>query len=36
MIKVIPLKYYDGGFMTQAFTFGGTRENQQYFHKKID
>ena len=25
MIKVIPLKYYDGGFMTQAFAFGGTR-----------
>ena len=26
MIKVIPLKYYDGGFMTQAFAFGGTRD----------
>lgn len=26
MIKVIPLKYYDGGFMTQAFVFGGTRD----------
>ena len=23
MIKVIPLKYYDGGFMTQPFAFGG-------------
>ena len=28
MIKVIPLKYYDGGFMTQAFAFGGTRPKE--------
>ena len=28
MIKVIPLKYYDGGFMTQAFAFGGTRNKE--------
>ena len=28
MIKVIPLKYYDGGFMTQAFAFGGTRSKE--------
>ena len=28
MIKVIPLKYYDGGFMTQAFAFGGTRDKE--------
>ncbi len=25
-MKIIPLKYYDGGFMTQAFAFGGTRD----------
>ena len=29
MIKVIPLKYYDGGFMTQAFAFGGSRDKEQ-------
>lgn len=29
MIKVIPLKYYDGGFMTQAFAFGGTRPKEK-------
>jgi flavin reductase (DIM6/NTAB) family NADH-FMN oxidoreductase RutF len=29
MIKVIPLKYYDGGFMTQAFAFGGTRDKSR-------
>ena len=29
MIKVIPLKYYDGGFMTQAFAFGGTRDKDK-------
>ena len=28
MIKVIPLKYYDSGFMTQAFAFGGTRPKE--------
>ena len=28
MIKIIPLKYYDGGFMTQAFAFGGTRPKE--------
>ena len=28
MIKVIPLKYYDGGFMTQTFAFGGTRPKE--------
>ena len=28
MIKVIPLKYYDNGFMTQAFAFGGTRNRE--------
>ena len=28
MIKVIPLKYYDNGFMTQAFAFGGTRPKE--------
>ena len=25
-MKIIPLKYYDGGYMTQAFAFGGTRD----------
>lgn len=25
-MKIIPLKYYDGGFMTQAFAFGGSRD----------
>lgn len=29
MIKVIPLKYYDNGFMTQAFAFGGTRDKDK-------
>ena len=29
MIKVIPLKYYDGGFMTRAFAFGGTRDKEK-------
>ena len=29
MIKVIPLKYYENGFMTQAFAFGGTREKEK-------
>ena len=29
MIKVIPLKYYDGGFMTQAFAFGGSRDKEK-------
>ena len=29
MIKVIPLKFYDGGFMTQAFAFGGTRDKEE-------
>ena len=29
MIKVIPLKYYDNGFMTQAFAFGGTRDKEK-------
>ncbi len=29
MVKVIPLKYYDGGFMTQAFAFGGTRDKSK-------
>ena len=29
MIKVIPLKYYDGGFMTQTFAFGGTRDKSR-------
>jgi len=29
MIKVIPLKYYDGGSMTQAFAFGGTRDKSK-------
>ena len=29
MIKVIPLKYYDDGFMTQAFAFGGTRDKEK-------
>ena len=28
MIKVIPLKYYDNGFMTQAFAFGGSRAKE--------
>jgi len=27
-MKVIPLKYYDGGFMTQAFAFGGSRNKE--------
>ncbi len=28
-MKIIALKYYDGGFMTQAFAFGGTRPKEQ-------
>ena len=28
-MKIIPLKYYDGGYMTQAFAFGGTRDKAQ-------
>jgi len=28
-MKVIPLKYYDGGFMTQAFAYGGSREKEK-------
>ncbi len=28
-MKVIPLKYYDNGFMTQAFALGGTREKEK-------
>ncbi len=28
-MKIIALKYYDGGFMTQAFAFGGTRDKAQ-------
>lgn len=28
-MKIIPLKYYDGGYMTQAFAFGGTRDKSQ-------
>lgn len=28
-MKIIPLKYYDGGYMTQAFAFGGTRDKNQ-------
>ena len=27
-MKIIALKYYDGGFMTQAFAFGGTRPKE--------
>ncbi len=27
-MKIIPLKYYDGGFMTQAFAFGGSRAKE--------
>ena len=29
MVKVIPLKFYDGGFMTQAFAFGGSRDKEK-------
>ena len=29
MNKVIPLKFYDGGFMTQAFAFGGSRDKEK-------
>ena len=29
MIKVIPLKYYDNGYMTQAFAFGGTIDKEK-------
>ena len=25
-MKIIPLKYYDGGYVTQAFAFGGSRD----------
>lgn len=25
-MKVLPLKFYDGGFMTESFAFGGTRD----------
>ena len=28
-MKVIPLKYYDNGFMTQAFAFGGSRQKDK-------
>ncbi len=28
-MKVIPLKYYDGGFMTQSFAFDGTRDKDK-------
>ncbi len=28
-MKIIALKYYDGGFMTQAFAFGGTRDKSK-------
>ena len=28
-MKIIALKYYDGGFMTQAFAFGGSRPKEQ-------
>ncbi len=28
-MKIIPLKYYDGGYMTQAFAFGGSRDKSQ-------
>ena len=27
-MEIIPLKYYDGGFMTQAFAFGGSRPKE--------
>ncbi len=27
-MRIIPLKYYDGGFMTQAFAFGGSRPKE--------
>ena len=29
MIKVIPLKFYDNGFMTQAFALGGSRDKEK-------
>ena len=29
MIRVIPLKFYDNGFMTQAFAFGGSRDKEK-------
>lgn len=28
-MKIIPLKFYEGGYMTQAFAFGGTREKEK-------
>jgi len=28
-MKIIAIKYYDGGFMTQAFAFGGSRPKEQ-------
>ena len=28
-MKVITLKYYDNGFMTQAFAFGGSRDKEK-------
>lgn len=28
-MKVIPLKYYDNGFITQAFAFGGSRDKEK-------
>ena len=28
-MKVIPLKYYGGGYMTQAFAFGGSRDKEK-------
>ncbi len=27
-MKIIPLKFYEGGYMTQAFAFGGTRAKE--------
>ncbi len=27
-MKIIPLKYYEGGYMTQAFAFGGSRPKE--------
>ena len=27
-MKVIPLKFYDGGFMTQAFAMGGNKRRK--------
>ena len=35
-MKVIPLKFYDGGFMTQAFAMGGEQEKKDEAIKTLN